>query len=163
MARMIKKRRLTTAIGVAAIGFGAIGVGLVCVQLAKGLAGPSADTGANPSFLGGRVLALACKVALVAAGVLLVRRSRRAGLVLACLAVLSASDSLVTYARFLPPAPDGLTPAGRAGRLAGRGVGLVLTPVLYLCALAHLRLPRTRAEFAEGGVEGSSVRSGSGA
>ena len=95
----------------------------------------------------GCAIALAPKFALFALGVLLLRRSSLAlPLAIGTLA-FSVIHSLHIYASGLPPIPEHLTEAGRAGKMFGRALGLTLPPILYLLLLAYLSLPRTRAEF----------------
>jgi hypothetical protein len=139
----------TTVIAIIFISLGAIGLLLsACVFYSNSLNAWHGDqylrieNGAS----------LLTKVGLIAVGILLVRRSSLARVLLACVLVLSCTDSVLVYLRFLPSMSPTLPRAAQVGRMIGHLYGLMLNPVLYLVVLAHLFSPQIRAEF--GGTAG---------
>lgn len=144
-----RSRATTTRIGKLAIAAGVIGAIAISLHLATlvGRATNPAPATPQPStlLLGERVLSLATKLVLIWGGVQLVRGARSAWMIFAALIVLSSTDSIATYLCLLPPPPEGLTMAGRAGREFGRAVGLVVPPILYALIARHARRPVTQA------------------
>jgi len=104
----------------------------------------------GPILIAKQIISLTTKVVLVAAGVLLLMRSRLATISMVCLIVLSTADSLAIFFWILPPVPDDLTNADQAGESMGRWLPLVLPPVLYLITIWYLWRPKTRIEFMHG-------------
>jgi hypothetical protein len=152
-----KRSPLTTGVGVAVITLGVVGAVFIALHIlfvvVAARSGRVLNTPAgSTAFFAERIGSLVAKVGLIAAGILILRRSRLAWVVLACVLVLAVADSVVTFTWLMSPIPHGLRPAGHLGRIVGRVVGLMLPPSLYLGALAYLLLPGTRREFAHDGV-----------
>jgi hypothetical protein len=139
------RQKKTSVIGVIAVCMGVIGLLSNSAQIGSLIASGVAQN--NPVFLGNRLVCVLTKLCLIITGVLILRRSSLALPTLLLTLLLSLLDSVAVWLWFLPPVPDGLSHAGRAGRVVGRMAGLWLPVLLYFAALTFLKRPGTWREF----------------
>jgi len=141
------RQTFTTAIGVLFVVFGLIGLSLTSVSLALVLRVDPALQ--HPLGFCEVIVALIDKIGAMGIGVLLLMRLRSVRILLPCVLIISALDSVAVYLWLMPPIPAGLDDIGRAGRAVGHMVALILPLVVYALTTGYLMLPRTRREFAE--------------
>src|SRR5580692_3059985 len=111
---------LTTVLGVTSLTYGLLGaivLGLLMLYNA-------AYTEPDSHILLHNTASFLPKLGLVVVGVLLLRRSHFVWFVLTCVLVLSSADSAMTLRWFVPPIPEGLSQAARAGRITGHAIAL---------------------------------------
>ena len=94
-------------------------------------------------------LLLLIRMGLFATGVAILERKLVAKVLLAVVLLLTCVDSIWFYISFMPPVPEGLSAAGRAGREFGHYTAPVFTAMIYLVVLNYLVRPRSRREFGD--------------